>query len=85
MVYQGQNVVLMRDMTDTMYNPARWPYVSHFTGTDLIVSHIERYVCPTITSDQFLKLRFIVWQQPVRPGLAFLGFPLTRLRSAAAP
>ena len=50
----GKNVVLMRDMTDTMYNPKRWPYVDHFTANDLIVSHIERYVCPTITSDQLL-------------------------------
>ena len=54
MARNGKNVVLMRDMTDTMYNPARWPYVSHFTGNDLIVSHIERFVCPTITSDQLI-------------------------------
>ncbi|HEY2252125.1 MAG TPA: protein-signal peptide and transmembrane prediction [Planctomycetaceae bacterium] len=54
LVYQGMNVVLMRDMTDTMYNPARWPYVSHFRGTDLIVEHIEKFVCPTVTSDQVL-------------------------------
>jgi nicotinamidase-related amidase len=54
MARNGKNVVLMRDMTDTMYNPARWPYVSHFTGNDLIVSHIEKFVCPTITSDQIL-------------------------------
>ena len=44
----------MRDMTDTMYNPTRWPYVSHFEGTRRVISHIERYVCPTITSDQWL-------------------------------
>lgn len=50
----GKNVVLMRDMTDTMYDPAKWPYVNHFTGTDLIVEHIEKYVCPTITSVSFL-------------------------------
>lgn len=48
----GKNVVLVRDLTDTMYNPARWPNVSHFQGTDLIVEHIEKFVCPTITSDQ---------------------------------
>ena len=41
MVYQGMNVALMRDLTDTMYNPAQAPYVSHFTGTDLVVEHIE--------------------------------------------
>jgi hypothetical protein len=28
--------------------------VSHFAGTDLIVAHIEKYVCPSITSDQLL-------------------------------
>ena len=54
MARNGKRVVLMRDMTDTMYNPARWPYVSHFTGTDLVVAHVERYVCPTITSDQVI-------------------------------
>ena len=54
MVRNGKRVVLMRDMTDTMYNPKRWPYVSHFEGTRRIISHIERYVCPTISSDQIL-------------------------------
>lgn len=53
MVRQGQNVVLMRDMTDTMYNPAMAPFVSHFTGNDLIAQHIEQYWCPTITSSDF--------------------------------
>jgi nicotinamidase-related amidase len=50
----GKHVVLVRDMTDTMYNPARWPYVSHFEGTARIIEHIEKYVCPTISSEQVL-------------------------------
>jgi nicotinamidase-related amidase len=54
MAKNGKNVVLMRDMTDTMYNPERWPYVTHFAGTDLIVEHIEKFVCPSITSVDFL-------------------------------
>ncbi len=54
MVLHGKQAVLVRDLTDTMYNPQRWPYVNHFSGTDLIVEHIEKYVCPTITSDQLL-------------------------------
>jgi len=54
MAKNGKNVVLMRDMTDTMYNPKRWPYVSHFEGTRLIIEHIEKFVCPTITSNQIL-------------------------------
>jgi type 1 glutamine amidotransferase/nicotinamidase-related amidase len=52
MAKNGKKVALMRDMTDTMYNTARAPHVSHFTGTDLIVEHIEKWVCPTVTSDQ---------------------------------
>ncbi len=48
------NVVLMRDLTDSMYNPESWPYVSHDEGTKKIISHIERYVCATMTSDQIL-------------------------------
>jgi nicotinamidase-related amidase len=54
MAKNGKNVVLMRDMTDTMYNPQRAPFVSHFRGTQLIIEHIEKFVCPTITSDQIL-------------------------------
>jgi type 1 glutamine amidotransferase/nicotinamidase-related amidase len=54
MAKNGKNVVLMRDMTDTMYNPARWPYVPHFRGTELVVEYIEKAVCPTITSDQII-------------------------------
>lgn len=50
----GKNVVLMRDMTDTMYNPKMSPYVNHYKGTELIVEHIEKFVCPTITSDQII-------------------------------
>ncbi len=40
----GKNTVLVRDLTDTMYNPKAWPYVNHFRGTQLIVEHIEKYV-----------------------------------------
>ncbi len=54
----GKNVVLMRDMTDTMYNPAKAPFVDHFAGTDLIVEHIEKFVCPSITSVDFLGKEF---------------------------
>jgi nicotinamidase-related amidase len=46
----GLPVVLVRDLTDTMYNPKRPPHVSHFEGTRRVVAHIETYVCPTIES-----------------------------------
>jgi len=53
MVKAGKNVALMRDMTDTMYDPRMKPMVSHFEGTDLVVAHVERFWCPTITSTAF--------------------------------
>ncbi|MGD9635626.1 MAG: hypothetical protein AB7G28_06620 [Pirellulales bacterium] len=52
LVAQDLNVVLMRDLTDTMYNSKRRPNVSHFRGTGLVVEHIERYWCGTISSSQ---------------------------------
>lgn len=50
MVKLGKTVALMRDMTDTMYNPDHPPGVSHFEGTDRVVEHVERYWCPSFTS-----------------------------------
>ncbi|MDB5306106.1 MAG: protein-signal peptide and transrane prediction [Gemmataceae bacterium] len=50
MVKLGKNVALIRDMTDTMYNPDRPPGGSHFVGTDRVVEHVERYWCPSLLS-----------------------------------
>jgi nicotinamidase-related amidase len=50
MVKLGKNVALMRDFTDTMYNPDRPPGVNHFAGTDLVIAHVEQYWCPSFTS-----------------------------------
>ncbi len=72
MAKNGKNVVLMRDMTDTMYNPQRAPYVSHFTGTDLIVEHIEKWVCPSITSVDLLGGRPFRFKNDSRPHLVIV-------------
>lgn len=50
----GKNAVLVRDLTDSMYNPARSPMVSHHRGTELFIEHLEKAICPTITSNQVL-------------------------------
>lgn len=50
----GKHAVLMRDFTDSMYNPAREPHVDHYRGTALFIEHVEKYIAPTITSDQIL-------------------------------
>jgi nicotinamidase-related amidase len=69
LVCQGLNVVLTRDLTDSMYNSRRSPFVDHFTGNDLVTWHIEKYWCPTITSDQILggkPFRFAADTKPPR-------------------
>ncbi len=72
MARNGKNVVLMRDLTDTMYNPKAWPFVSHFTGTDLIIEHIEKFVCPTITSAQLIGGESFVFKHDTRPHIVML-------------
>ena len=54
MVRWGQNIALMRDLTDAMYNPASPPYVDHDTGTQLVIDFIEKHWCPTLSSTDFL-------------------------------
>ena len=68
----GMNVVLMRDMTDLMYNSQMPPYVNHFTGLDLIVDYIETYVCPTIVSTDFTGTKQFRFKGDTRPRIAFL-------------
>jgi type 1 glutamine amidotransferase/nicotinamidase-related amidase len=53
----GKNVALVRDLTDTMYNPRMRPVVPHERGTDLVIEHVEKNWCPTITSAQVLAGR----------------------------
>lgn len=72
MVRQRQDVVLMRDMTDTMYNPAKAPFVSHFTGNDLIAEHIEQYWCPTILSTDFISGPPFRFKDDVRKHIAII-------------
>jgi nicotinamidase-related amidase len=51
MVGWGFNVSLVRDLTDAMYDPADPPYVSHEEGTRLVIEYIEKFWCPTISSE----------------------------------
>jgi hypothetical protein len=68
----GMQVALVRDLTDTMYDPRAWPHANHFTGTDLIVDHIERYVCPTISSEQILGGQAFRFSHDRRPQLTII-------------
>ena len=51
----GVQCVLIRDLTDAMYDPADSPRVSHERGTELVVEYIERHWCPSVMSTQLLK------------------------------
>lgn len=73
------DVVLVRDLTDCMYNPKRWPYVDHFTGNDMMISYIEQYVCPTITSDQILGGKPVVFTKDTRSKRDVFGAELEQL------
>ena len=50
----GVRCILIRDLTDSMYDPDDKPHVSHDQGTQLVIEHIEKYWAPTITSPELL-------------------------------
>ena len=50
----GVKCILLRDLTDSMYDPDDAPHVSHDRGTELVIEHIEKYWAPTITSEELL-------------------------------
>jgi nicotinamidase-related amidase len=52
----GFQVVLVRDLTDSMYDPRKRPFVSHARGTELVVEHIEANWCPSILSDDLTRV-----------------------------
>lgn len=49
MVYFGKKAVLCRDLTDALFQPTSG-HIDQFRGTDMVVEHIEKHICPTITS-----------------------------------
>ena len=51
----GITCVLVRDLTNAMYNPRSRPYVTHAAGTELVIEHIEKYWCPTTLSGDLVK------------------------------
>lgn len=51
----GIRCILVRDLTDAMYDPNDKPYVAHDAGTELVVQHIEKYWAPSTTSADVRK------------------------------
>jgi nicotinamidase-related amidase len=52
----GFEVVLARDLTDSMYDPRTRPFVSHARGTELVIEHIETMWCPSILSEDLIRV-----------------------------
>ena len=51
----GFDVVLVRDLTDAMYDPRDEPYVSHEEGTELVIRHVEKHWAPTILAADLMR------------------------------
>jgi nicotinamidase-related amidase len=52
----GFQVALVRDLTDSMYDPRTRPFVSHSRGTELVIEHIEARWCPSIMSGDLTRV-----------------------------
>ena len=72
MVRLGFNVVLMRDLTDTMYDSKQAPFVAHYTGTSLMTEYIEKYVCPSMVSSDITGEKQFRFKNDKRPLVAFI-------------
>ena len=56
MTQLGFQVVLARDLTDSMYDPRQRPFVSHTRGTELVIEHIGTRWCPSISSEDLTRV-----------------------------
>ena len=54
-VQLGQQVELVSDLTDVIYNPACHPFVTTAEALELVISHIETYLCPSVSSSEVLS------------------------------
>lgn len=51
----GVHCILVRDLTDAMYDSSRRPFVSHAAGTELVIEYIEQHYAPTVTSADMMQ------------------------------
>jgi nicotinamidase-related amidase len=49
------NCLLVRDLTDAMYDPKKKPFVTHEKGTQLVIGYIEQNWCPSCCSRDLFK------------------------------
>lgn len=51
----GIHCILVRDLTDAMYESSSRPFVSHAAGTELVIEYIEQYWAPTVDSTEMMQ------------------------------
>jgi nicotinamidase-related amidase len=51
----GLRCILVRDLTDAMYDSSSRPFVSHAAGTQLVIEYIEQHYAPTVTSENLMQ------------------------------
>ncbi len=68
----GKNALLLRDLTDAMYNPAMAPFVGHHRGTELTIAHIERWIAPTALSSDVFGGNPFAFADDARPVVAVM-------------
>ena len=51
----GLRCILVRDLTDAMYDSSSRPFVSHAAGTQLVIEYIEQHYAPTVTSGEMMQ------------------------------
>jgi len=50
----NQEVLLVKDLTDVIYNPRRHPFVTHAQARDLVIAHVEAHLCPSVSKFEVL-------------------------------
>jgi len=69
----GKNVVLVRDLTDASFNPGKTLGTSRERGMELAVEHVERCICPTISSGDLLGGPAFRFKADKRPHVALIA------------
>jgi nicotinamidase-related amidase len=64
----GFHCILVRDLTDAMYEPSSRPFVSHAAGTELVIQYIEQHWAPTVTSVQMMQALSTTSSSRKKPG-----------------
>ena len=63
LVYWGKRPVLCRDLTDSYHRDPR----GHARGNEDMIAHVERYWCPTLTSEQLVGVATSGSESPRNP------------------